>query len=433
MKKWRINFTYATFLFLILNLASCKKKDLTVGKDGLSNDLYLNSKSCDTFSFETYSVLEDSVESGSSYFNFFGDYNDPVFGHVNAGFYTQLRLSGLNPNFGDFSQIVVDSFVCALQYAGYYGDLSQQTVNVYQLSDDLNADSAYFTFSTTNYSSNLLNESGSYSFTPDPTSSVIVDTSTMNAQLRIHLDKSIAENIIQHSQTTPADFASQTAFLNYFKGIYIQAENNNYAKGKGGIFTFDTKSTASKVTIYYRLNGVKKSFDLLMNNYAVDYNKISITRDANSSLAKLLLNKNLGKNEFYTQAFGIKAKVDFPVFDQLPSNTVIHRATLELPIQYQTGYKYNPGYYLRIQRNLAFGSNSYTTYTTRGVYDNSRKAFIIDLKNYAQQAVSGLADNTGIYLIPDYYTESVDRIVFNGANTSNKKKPKLTLIYTEYK
>ena len=97
--KWRKGLSLsATFLFILLFLAACKKHQTKIGKDAINSDEYLISGGIDTFKLTTSSVFADSVESGDTYYNFLGSYNDPVFGTVDGSFFTQLRLSGLSPN-----------------------------------------------------------------------------------------------------------------------------------------------------------------------------------------------------------------------------------------------------------------------------------------------------------------------------------------------
>ena len=91
--KWRKGLSLsATFLFILLVLAACKKHQTKIGKDAINSDEYLISGGIDTFKLTTSSV-SDTVESGDTYYNFLGSYNDPVFGTVDASFFTQLRLS----------------------------------------------------------------------------------------------------------------------------------------------------------------------------------------------------------------------------------------------------------------------------------------------------------------------------------------------------
>ncbi len=74
----------------------------------------LNGTSLDTFTLLTYSIEEDTVISDNPANVVLGSYVDPTFGAYSASFYTQLRLAfGVDPNFTDPSEIVIDSFVLA--------------------------------------------------------------------------------------------------------------------------------------------------------------------------------------------------------------------------------------------------------------------------------------------------------------------------------
>ncbi|MBI1836025.1 MAG: DUF4270 family protein [Flavobacteriia bacterium] len=435
--KWRKGLSLsATFLLALFVFTACKKKESKNGKDVLPSGELINSNAIDTFQLKTFSIFDDSVNSSKSYYNFLGSYNDPKFGIVNAGFYTQLRLSGLNPIFDQSNVIVVDSFILGLQYAGtsgYYGELSSQKIGVYEITENLYLDSNYYAASSTNcnFLENLV-EPGTETFTPDPINKTTIDTTKVPAQLRVKLKNQFAQDLISHCQTNPSDFASQSAFVDYFKGLYIRVENPTQSSGKGAVLYFDTKTSLSKMTIYYKENGVKKRFDFLINNECADYNKITFTRASSNSVETVINDTVSGQKEFYAQAYGIKAKIEFPGLSNLSKKTIIHRAILELPIEYQAGSKYNPGDYLDFQRDLQFNSPYKVNYSTKGYYDYNKKAFIIDLRLYAQEVVSKIIDNTGIYVFPDYYNESLDRIILNGLNTINKKKPKLTIKYTEF-
>jgi hypothetical protein len=127
-------------LLVILSLVSCRKKDSTVGLEEINSSQYLNGIT-DTFAIISYTELEDSTITDNPANVVLGSYVDPEFGLMNASFYTQWRIATVNPDFGDPTTIVLDSFVLSLDYAGYYGDLGAQTFEVYELDEDLYLDS----------------------------------------------------------------------------------------------------------------------------------------------------------------------------------------------------------------------------------------------------------------------------------------------------
>ena len=114
---WRKVFILsATFLFALFLGVSCKKKENGIGLNGLDQDALLNSEGIDTFSLITFTIEDDSVITKDPASAVLGTYNDPKFGLMSAEFYTQIRLSGVNPNFGDISTITVDSIILGLEY-----------------------------------------------------------------------------------------------------------------------------------------------------------------------------------------------------------------------------------------------------------------------------------------------------------------------------
>ena len=91
--------------------------------------------------------MEDSIISDNASNVLLGSYNDPLFGEFSSSFYTQLRLAGVDPNFGDPSSIVIDSFVLGWSTSDIMGN-GRQTFEVYELNESLSIDSTYYSFNT---------------------------------------------------------------------------------------------------------------------------------------------------------------------------------------------------------------------------------------------------------------------------------------------
>ena len=331
----------ALFFITIIFLSACKKKDTTVGKDTIDPNEILGGITVDTFNLETYTIEEDSIITDNGPNGLLGSYNDPEFGEFNASVYTQLRLANVNPNFGTVSNIVMDSMVLALEYAGYYGDLSPQTFEVYELNEDLFIDSTYYSFTTKAIKSQNLVSFGKGTITPAPNQGTILAGDTVEAQLRIHLDTNFDKTLITEASSGGTTFASNENFLTYFKGLHIKTNNGAQAAGVGAALYVKLNDPASKLTMYFHQEGVFKSYDFLLNASCADFTHVSI--NSSSNVTSVVQNNELGKNEFYAQAFKHRAIVKIPGLANLPKNTVIHRAELTLPIQYQTGYRYKPG------------------------------------------------------------------------------------------
>ncbi|MDP4595766.1 MAG: DUF4270 domain-containing protein [Crocinitomicaceae bacterium] len=424
----------SALLLLLLVATACNKQDSGLGKDIIDPNALLNGTTTDTFELITYSIVEDSTETKNASNVLLGSYVDPKFGKVEASVYTELRLPGLNPDFGDASLIVIDSFVLALEYVGYYGDLSAQTFEVYELTDSLQnaATVKYYQFSTLNTGSTNWVAAGQGTITPDPINDAVVAGAEVDPQLRIQLDTNRAWDFINESNTNPATFATNAAFQDYFKGLKIAVNNPNQNAGQGAILYLDINNNpASKMTIYFTVAGVKKTYDFTINSNCADFTHID-HEQANTPVAALLADSTIGQKAFYAQANKVRAMVKIPGLDHLPDNIVIHRADLSLPVQFQTGYRYKPGSRITAASKLSATDVFYTSLGIAGLYSDTKKQYDLDIRAYLQSLVNGKLENTGIVVSPLFFRNSAERIVFNGVETNNKKKPKLVVTYTTY-
>lgn len=417
----------ATFLIALFLTVSCKKKDSNLGANALDPNSLLNSAQVDTFQLTTFTIEEDSVITDNAAFAVLGSYNDPKFGTVDASFYTQLRLSGLNPNFGDVMTIVVDSTVLGLEYAGWYGNLSQQTIEVNEVTESLHIDSTYYCFTNKTTSATNLVEPGFENFTPNPDGITVIGADTVDTQLRIRLKNSLGQQLINEA-STGTSFASNESFLEYFKGLHVKVTNGAQASGDGGVFYFNLNDPLSKMTIYYTQDGVNKSFDFLINSECADFNHVEINNNG-KPIQTVISDTISGQSEFFAQAFKNRAVVKIPGLSNIPKKSIIHKAQLILPVQYQTNAKYSPSYELSVAVRI---DNILSGIGVLGFYDNYKKQYTIDITNYLQALVSEQLTTTELILSPRFFVNSAERIIFNGPNTINKKTPKLVITYTEF-
>jgi hypothetical protein len=428
--SWRKVFTLsATFLLALFLIVSCKKKDTNLGMNNLDPNELLNSNSVDTFELITFTIEDDSVITKDPVYAVLGNYNDPKFGEMDASFYTQFRLSGVNPNFGG-GAIVIDSLILGLEYAGQYGDLNPLTLEVNEITEALDADSMYYAFSTLGTSSINLIEPGYETITPDPSGVTVIGQDTVDTQLRIRLKNSLATDLIAEASTGTA-FASNDAFLEFFKGLRVKTINGPQGSGNGGIFYFNLNDPLSKMTIYYTQDGSQKKYDFVINSSCLDFNHVEI--DNSGKPVQTVINDTVtGMVEYYAQAFKSRAVVQIPGLANFNKKTVIHKAELYLPIQYQTGSKYAPGFDLSVANRPSSNPNGLTSIGILATYDEFKKHFKADLRTYIQAVVTGNTPNSELIFSPRFFITSGDRIVFNGQNTINKKKPQLIITYTEY-
>ncbi len=132
---------------MLISLSSfnwgCKQPDLGLEVQNPSDAVNLLRK--DDFSIRTSIEREDSVKTDELSLNLLGAYNDPFLGSMRAGFYSQLRPTASNIDFGE--NFVIDSLVLVLPFRGYYGDLTKlsglQKFSVYRITEDFTIANTY--------------------------------------------------------------------------------------------------------------------------------------------------------------------------------------------------------------------------------------------------------------------------------------------------
>jgi len=429
------------FIFICVLLISygCKKKDSLLGKEIYDPEMLLDANGVDTFSLFAHSELLDSTITRNARFALLGSYNDPVFGRVSAGFYTQLRLSANNPDFGDIGAITVDSVVLALEYRDQYGlGNVPQDFAVYRITEDLSKDSLYKSNSSSTTSVQSLIAPGFESITPNLSELYIQGSDTLLPQLRLRLNNSLGDELINNSIS--GNMANNEAFLSYFKGLHVVTENANMSVGMGAAYSLDLIDSDSKFTIYYSQEGVAKTFDLAINNNSVYYNRV-LYDFAGTPLSNLLSDSTLGAQEFYAQSGNVKGVIRFPGVMNLNNKTVVHRATLYLPYSYFNGDDRYPSPSISVFNNRAEGDAIWGLSLNNGVLIPTSHPFVPQFKRYTVDITSfvqGLIKQNPIFSNPELWivgsrtNDNVERIIFNGVESDNKYQPKLIITYTEF-
>lgn len=426
----------ACFVLTLSVLPGCKKTSSPYGSEALSVEDLLASGGKDTFQLKTYSVLEDTLNTDNQNFATLGAYHDPKLGIVNASFYTQFTISGAI-NMEASPAPVIDSVVLSLNYGGYYGKLDPQKFEVYELDEELDVNADYKRNTTKNILGSDLVDPASATQTPNTTAKVVLanDTTPLNPQLRLKLDNAFGQQFLDDMAAGNAAFTSSSNFLSsgYFKGFRINVSNASPAKGKGAVLYFRLDNAQTKLTIYYKLSGdtIPKEVPLIINGTCADFNHVEVNHSG-YHIADVLANPLNGQSQFYTQSFDSRAVVEFPTVNNINSKSLINNALLYIPVAYQNGDFYYPSVLLEV--GYKTDSGKITTFKTAN-YDNNQKAFIVDLRDYVQDIVSGKAENRGVYLFQSslYFNCTAERIVFNGPLSPYKTRPKLVVKYTEFK
>jgi hypothetical protein len=432
-------------LFVLLSLGAvlavaCKKNATEIGLEVYDPEMLLDAKGVDTFSIVCFSeTLDSAVITKSARYGLLGVYKDPKVGEVSAGFYTQLRLAADNPDLGDLNTITIDSVVLALEYSDMYGsggvDLA---ITVQRITEDLNDEILYKSNSVTAADPNNLIDPAFQNFIPNPNvPTVISDTIVLEKpQLRLRLLNSLGADLL-----TAAQGSTNDNFLLQFKGLRVAAENANVPPNSGAVYQFDLIDADTKLIVYYKQNDEQKSFDFIINTNSVRYNTMAYNTGG-SALADLLTNPLLGANAFYAQTGNARAVVRMPSVQQLSNKTIIHRATLYLPVEYFPGDDRFPSpNIVAFNRRVNDDEKIWGLVSTASgivpstfTYNNTFKRYTVDVTSFVQ----GLIRQNPYFQTPELLitgartNDNVERIVFNGVNSTNKYQPKLIITYTVF-
>lgn len=423
-------FLIAINIFLI----SCKKAVNTIGESALDPELLLKSGGIDTFSLETFSVLDDSITTANSLSALLGRMNDPELGYTSASFYTQLRYQSL-PTLTATNKVYIDSMVLALSYSDFYGVATEQEISVLELDEALSETKTYRRFSTIATKGNNLVKNGTEQFVPQPTKKVVIGKDTLSPQLRIALDTTFGRSFFNAIQTkNDLISTNEKMTAQFFKGLKLSVSPKTFSNGEGGISSFDLGDNDTKMTIYYHLdsaNGPRFQFNFIINSNCTDFNNITID-NASKEMVKAINNKVEGSKSFFAQAFYTRACIAIPNLLKINKKSIVQEALLVLPVTHQFGQPFGPPAELSIAARQSETDKAYYSLGQIGLFDVTKSRYVLNVKNYVQAVLTAGAPNLGIYVAPRTFSASSQRVIFNGANTTNKQKPQLIVKYTEF-
>jgi hypothetical protein len=429
------------FGILLLGIA-CADKPETVGLDLLDqNKPFVGSDT--VFELSAYSVTDDSVLSDETSVNLLGSIYSETFGRSNSSIYTQIRISSLNPEWGE--NPVADSVIFSLVYDGYYGNLlTEQTVRAYRILEDLYRDSTYW--SNVSFDTET-EELAVHTFLPDLTEVPDIDTgggtpdtTFLRAVLRIPMDLSFADYMfgLDTSQTS-----SSEAFLEAFKGIYLRNDNVN-AAGDGAILYFDLLDDRSNVTMYYH-NDTEDSlsfrFFINLNNARVGRfeHEYELSTDPNFLAQIIDGDTTSGTENLYLHGMGgVKTEIRFTGLNDWASETnrIINEARLIIDLEEMYDEDYEPSTSLILFQKTATGSFDFLDDQLQGElyfngkYDNAANGYFFRISLHLQSLMAGQPD-LGVALFSNAKSVKATELKLHGTNPQNPNRLRLQITYTD--
>jgi len=412
---------FALIILLAAILSSCNEKESILGTDVIDDPSVL--QIIDSLELVAYTENALPLRQSSTATLLLGDVSDPVFGRTTSVFATQFTFQKIITNFGN--NPVCDSIILQFRSSKFTGDsLSKFNIMVKRLSQAIKYDSTYY--SNFDVSSITLDEnyalSESYSLTEK------------DSIIRIPLSTELAQYIFTNDSTI---LKTDTLFRKFFNGLAIIPEQ---ISGNGGISSIASSHTDTKMILYYK-NDTADSLNYAMSigSFCQRYNLFN--HNYSSSEFNNIIGDSINKNSqvLIKSLAGLNMMVDLVGLKNWNVNkdTIsILKAELFLPVdeinQNRTGYaKPTELAALYYANNSAF--SEVLDYNIGSLYLNSKyndteKAYIINLTKHVQAIVKGSISSSKISLAPISAGLTPSGVIFN-----QNEKLKLKLYYSKLK
>lgn len=433
---------FALIVLLIAAMTACEE-NTDLGMDVLPATDLINVKNLvERNSISSFTYREDSVQTDEPSRTLLGTFDDPEFGKTSIDFATQFRLQFF-PDYG--TNPVVDSVKLFLYYRGVYGDtVTPQTFKVYELESPLDVDAEYYqNVDLKSYASDQL--IGEEIYTPQ----VRVDSTssdTLFSLITIPLDNSLGEKLINADSL---QMINNDVFLEYFKGLYIEAEKED-AEG-GAILQLDAASSSSfqgsALVVYYNNdeNMDAEEPDTLLNPYVItefsarvnsiehDYSETEFFEGLNSETSEDSL--------IYIQSTGgLRSKI---YIDDLTNwkdsvNTAINKAELVFQVDTLASEvdKYPPPRQLLFTvldedgREFLPVDYLFSPVFYGGALNTEDYTYSFNITQHVQQIIDGEAENNGFFLTPARKNSEANRVILKGSESQTGIK--LIITYSKF-
>lgn len=404
----------------------------------------------DKSTIKSFTVTDEKQRTDETTYNLLGTFNDPVFGKVTADFASQFRLTGY-PDFSKNAQ--PDSLVLYLYYNQVYGDtLTPQRLKVYELASDLLFDGKYD--QDVNLKALSKNEVlADYMYVPkfrlDSLTRTYGSTNadpkdTVTQEIGIKLNPSLITKLMAADSLTWSD---NDRFLEYFKGLYVEAGDLN---GAGSIMKINTVTQNNSVGhgSYLVLHYHNSEKDSLFYSFSVNSNAARVG-SFNHNYSTTAFAANLDKKEnqdslIYLQTTGgLASKILIPNLNNWrdSANIAINKAELIFSVDQLNSdtAKYLPPYQVILSAinekdSLYFPSDlAFSEAYFGGIYNSEDGTYRFNIAKHMQELMTRkttgegyIRENYGFYLSTADRNTNYSRVVLKGATSSTGIRLEIT-------
>jgi hypothetical protein len=373
-----------------------------------------------------------------------GSLMDPIFGSTTVGLYMQYRLSAEAPDFGTNPSL--DSIVLMIPYGKIYGDTNAlQTLRIYELSQNIYFDSAYYSNRTAEtYGIPIAN----YTFRYAPRDSLTIDGVKTAPHIRINLNKLTKYFGNKLLSTPTGTLSTNVNFLGFMKGLYIESTR---AQSGGALLSFDPTSSLSRIIMYFH-NAANDSlhFDFVGNSLCARFNHFDHNQylDATPEFRQQVIQHDTtqGKNNLFIQGLGgVRVRLRLPFLKDFGKSGKIAVNSAILTIKNaETDTTLQPPVDLTLVVVDSAGHVGFLidenegSYYFGGSYNTSARTYQYRITRHMQQVLDGKIKNYDMFLMANNPTANVlvaNRVKLTGTKPQlpsfSADRIKLQVIYTK--
>jgi hypothetical protein len=445
--KYKILFI-ALVLLIVTAFVGCEEQS-SIGVEVLPAGDLITTRNTIQENIQSFTHSEDSIPTDEASSSLLGSFTDSLFGNTTIGFASQFRLYGF-PDFGTNPK--ADSVKLYLYYRIIYGDtITTQRFNVYELESSLDIDASYtqdVDLKAISYS-NLI---GGIDYKPK----IKQDSATRDTFLQlisIPIDISLGEKLMNADSL---HMINNDVFLQYFKGLYIEAEKQS-SQG-GAILSLDALSQGSfdgsALVLFYSNDSSRREtkkdtlyLPYLISPFSARVNQIKHDY-ANTPFYHNLNSETVQDSLIYLQATGgLKSRI---LIDGLTSwqDSILIRGNdtipyginkAELIFQIDTiasqVHKFLPPNQMLFtvvdETGKEFLPKDYVfSPTFYGGGLRSDYTYHFNITQQLQEIIDGKTSNYGFFLTPAQKNNEANRVVLKGS--TSKTGIKLIITYSKY-
>jgi len=348
----------------------------------------------------------DTIAVGISDNHVLGYLNDAVFGKTTASINFQVAPPGIPFSWGiDKNNIILDSVVLCIKYAGAWGDTDQAIkLHAYMMDPEVvfDNDSVYnnkITFEKGKEISELATGTTVYPSllnNVDTTKGFYTEVATN--QIRMRLSNAFGQQLIDYDSATV--YKDEATFYSYLRGIIVEPEQTGHA-----LMQVNLTDTSTRLALYYHSrNGADTATRRFTPDVVTSASSNTILRDyQDTEIPSYISSADSSDDKIFIQTSpGTYATIDISALSSMP-NVIVHRAEILMyqipdgdtdltpPNLFLSAYSTDYARIFAIPYDVTFFGNSINNLTQFGVapkLKDNKYYYSFDISRYVQGIIT---------------------------------------------